>query len=88
VLFTGQYGRMECYEEFVMAVDRNKDDRSGGQYMVQDSDHMSQSRPAPDKAKRTGSRQTEQSQVGGRQQGGNDHGNSRQQGGERRRQSH
>ena len=67
--------------------DVNSENRFGGEYMIQDCDHMSAIPQAPDKAKRGGTRQSEQSQTDDRQQGGDDQSaNSRQ--GERQRQSH
>ena len=71
-------------EEFFMAEDRNDASRFGGQYMIQDRDHMSGISQETDKADR-GVRQSDQSQSGGRQQGGDDHGAASQQGGGRRR---
>jgi hypothetical protein len=68
-----------------MAEVRN-DSRFGGQYMVQDRDHMSEINQAPDKAKR-GVRQSEQAQDGGGQQGGRDQSATGQQG-DRQRQSY
>ena len=52
-----------------MAEDRNEASRFGGQYMVQDRDHMSEIAPVEDNANRGGVRQSEQSQTGSRQQG-------------------
>ncbi len=68
-----------------MAEDRNES-RFGGQYMVQDRDHMSEIRQTTDKANR-GVRQSEQSQSGGGQQGNGDQSALAQQG-DRRRQSY
>jgi hypothetical protein len=62
-----------------MAEDRNEQGRFGGQYMVQDRDHMSDIAQVPDKANRDRVRQSDQSQTGGRQQG-SDRSASRQQG--------
>ena len=50
-----------------MAEERNKESRLGGQYMVQDRNHMGEIAQAPDKANRGRVRQSEQSQSGGRQ---------------------
>ena len=47
----------------------NSQDRSGGQYMVQDSDHMGESSQGSEKANRGRARQSEQSQKHGRQIG-------------------
>jgi hypothetical protein len=59
-------------------------DRFGGEYMIQDRDHMSE---IADNASRRGSRQVEQSHSSDRQQGdGNDNASKRQ--GARRRQAH
>ena len=66
---------------------RNNQSRFGGQYMIQDSDHMSEIEQTTDKANRGGVRQSDQSQSGGRQQGGDDQSASTQQAGGRR-QSH
>ena len=54
-----------------------------GEYMVQDSDHLSDSSRAVNKAKGGNVRQADQSQSGSRQQGG-DQASSRQHGGQRR----
>jgi hypothetical protein len=70
-----------------MAADRNNVSRLGGQYMVQDRDHVSEANELADTAKRGNIRQAEQSQSGGGQQGGGDHSASRKQG-EQRRQAH
>jgi hypothetical protein len=61
----------------------NNQDRFGGQYMVQDRNHLSEISPATDKAPR-GVRQSDQSQDATRQQGG-DQGANTQQGGRRQR---
>ena len=68
-----------------MAQVGNSAERFGGEFMVQDSDHMSEINPVTEKAGRGNARQAEQSQAGARQQGNVDHGASSQQGGERRR---
>jgi hypothetical protein len=62
----------------------NNEDRFGGQYMIQDRDHMSENDQAKDKPNRGGVRQSEQSQSGGRQQGSSDNRENSQQGGGRR----
>jgi len=69
-----------------MAEVRNNENRFGGEYMIQDRDHMSEISQTTDKANRGGVRQSEQSHAEGRQQGG-DQGAGRQQGGGQR-QSH
>jgi len=56
--------------------------RFGGEWMVQDSDHMSGIPQAAEDASLFNARQADQAQSGGRQQGGNDQGAGRQQGGE------
>ena len=66
-----------------MAEVRNDAGRFGGEYMVQDSDHMSESGQTADNANHGGVRQSEQSQSEGRQQGGGDQNASRQQGDDR-----
>ena len=66
-----------------MAEDRNSESRFGGQYMVQDRDHMSEIPQATDKATRGGTRQSEQSQAGARQQGGEQNARGQQGGGQR-----
>ncbi len=66
-----------------MAEDRNDQSRFGGQYMVQDRDHMSEISDAPDKSNRGVVRQPEQSQPVARQQGGNDSPTGQQGGGRR-----
>jgi len=58
----------------------NNENRFGGQYMIQDHDHMAEINQSSDKAKRGDVRQTEQSQSNGRQQGAGDQRSSRQQG--------
>jgi hypothetical protein len=77
-----------------MAQVRNNESQFGGEYMIQDRDHMSEIDQAADDANRGRVRQSEQSQSGGRQQGGDDsasgqqgsgdHSANRQQGGGRR----
>ena len=69
-----------------MAEDRNEASRFGGQYMVQDRDHMSEIAPVEDSANRGAVRQSEQSQTGARQQGGERTTRGQQSGGPR--QSH
>lgn len=64
-----------------MAEVRNDVSRFGGEYMIQDRDHMSEITPATDKATRGKVRQSEQSQSEGRQQGGDDHSVASRQGG-------
>lgn len=71
-------------KEFVMAQVGNSEDRIGGEFMVQDCDHVSENRPVASKAGRNGARQSDQSQKNGRQQGGVDRSNGRQQGDARR----
>jgi hypothetical protein len=71
------------HEEFVMAQVGNTADRLGGEFMIQDRDHMSESSETS-----TGvARQSEQSQSGRHQQGSGDQHVSGQQGGEQRRKS-
>lgn len=67
-----------------MAEDRNSEARFGGQYMVQDRDHMSDISQVPDKATRGSVRQADQSQAGARQQGGDDNSAGRQRAEQRR----
>jgi hypothetical protein len=67
-----------------MAEVRNDESRFGGQYMIQDRDHMSDIAQTSDKANRSGVRQSEQSQSESRQQGAGDDSAGRQQGGGRR----
>jgi len=67
-----------------MAEDRNDQSRFGGQYMVQDRDHMSDISEVSNKPGRTGVRQADQTQTGARQQGGDDQVAGPQQGGRRR----
>jgi hypothetical protein len=69
-----------------MAQVRNED-RFGGEYMVQDSNHMSGINPATDNANQGNARQAQQSQTGNRQQGSQDNNAASQQGSDRR-QSH
>jgi len=66
-----------------MAEDQNEN-RFGGQYMVQDRDHMGEIPQVADKVNRGGVRQPEQSQAEGRQHGSGEHSASGQQGGGRR----
>ena len=61
----------------------NNQDRFGGQYMVQDRNHMSEINQVTDKTNRGGVRQAEQSQSDGRQQGGNQSAGARQESGPR-----
>jgi len=65
-----------------MAEDRKKSDRLGGEFMIQDRDHMSETGQMGGEAGQ-GGRQSEQSHGEGRQQGGGQHQGSGQQGGER-----
>ena len=53
-----------------MAKDRNKTDRLGGQFMIQDRDHMSEVGQMGDDAKHGGGPQFDQSPSRSRQQGG------------------
>ena len=62
------------------------EDRFGGEFMVQDRDHMGDVSPATGKAKTGNARQVDQSQADGGQQSGGPQGG--QQGGERRNQRH
>jgi hypothetical protein len=65
----------------------NNEDRFGGEYMIQDRDHMSEIGKESGKANRRPARQVEQSHSENRQQGdGNDAASRRQ--GARRRQAH
>jgi hypothetical protein len=66
----------------------NSENRFGGQYMIQDRDHMSEISQTTDEAKHGDVRQSEQSQQYGRQQGAGDRSASRQQGDGRSRQSY
>jgi hypothetical protein len=65
-----------------MAENRNKSDRLGGEYMIQDRDHMSDAGQVGGGARNTGSRQSEQSHAD-RPQQGHTHDHGGQQGGER-----
>jgi hypothetical protein len=65
-----------------MADEKNKANRFGGPYMIQDSDHMSEIRQVGGEAGEGSSRQVGQSQ-GDSQQGGVDHSGGGQQGGEK-----
>jgi hypothetical protein len=69
-----------------MGQDRNQADRLGGEYMIQDRDHMSETGQMGDDAGDRGGQQSEQSQGGSRQQG-DDQQSGRQQGGEQNRRS-
>ena len=69
-----------------MAQTGNNQSRFGGQYLIQDLNHMSEIETTHD-TKRGGARQAEQAQSHGRQQGGDDEHASTQQGGERQRKS-
>jgi hypothetical protein len=66
-----------------MAEDRNDQSRFGGEYMIQDRDHMSEISQVADKANRGGVRQVEQAQTDGRQQGGDQSAGGQQGGGRR-----
>ena len=67
-----------------MAEVRNDVSRFGGEYMIQDRDHMSDIAQTSDRAGRSGARQSEQSQSEARQQGSGD-ASANPQGGQRRR---
>ena len=60
-----------------MAQAGNSEDRFGGEYMIQDHDHMSEIGQSSDNANR-GVRQADQSQSDRRQQGGDRNDGSRQ----------
>jgi hypothetical protein len=51
-----------------MAQVGNSEDRFGGEYMVQDRDHMGETSQVTDKANRGRAKQADQSQQQGRQQ--------------------
>jgi hypothetical protein len=61
----------------------NNQDRFGGEYMIQDSDHMSGIAPSNDQADTGSNKQADQSQNDSRQQGGD-----RNSTGKKQRQSH
>ncbi len=65
--------------------DKNKADRLGGEYMIQDRDHMSEMGQMGGQANSGNPPQAEQSQGASRQHGGDQYGGSRQQGGEKHR---
>lgn len=67
-----------------MAEVRNES-RMGGEFMIQDLNHMGEITQTTDKATRGGVRQSDQAQSVGRQQGGDDQSVNSQQGGARRR---
>jgi general stress protein YciG len=62
-----------------MAEEKREAERQGGEYMIQDRDHMSETGQLGGQARHGGGRQSEQSQ------GGSGQGGSGQQGGERSR---
>ena len=66
-----------------MVEDRNKANRLGGPYMIQDRDHMSEVGQTGGEVRHGSGRQVEQSQGDTRQQGSGQHSSSGQQGGER-----
>jgi hypothetical protein len=66
-----------------MAVERNEAEREGGEFMIQDRDHLGQSGQMGGETPDRGRRQTGQSQGDSRQQGGGQQ-NGGQQGGERK----
>ena len=66
-----------------MSQARNED-RFGGEFMVQDSNHLSGTNPTTDTANQGKARQAQQSQSGNRQQGSLDNDAASQQGSERR----
>jgi hypothetical protein len=66
-----------------MTEEKNKANRFGGPYMIQDSDHMSEIGQVGGEAMDGGERQVGQSHGETRQQGGGDHSTGGQQGGER-----
>jgi hypothetical protein len=68
-----------------MAQVGNSENSFGGEYMIQDHDHMSEISNSTDSAQRGNARQVEQSQSRDRQQGSVDQNASAQQGGERNR---
>jgi hypothetical protein len=68
-----------------MAEVRNNESRFGGEYMIQDRDHMSEINQATNEADRGGARQSEQSQSDSRQQGGDDDANAQQGSGDNNR---
>lgn len=70
-----------------MGQDRNQADRLGGEYMIQDRDHMSETGQMGDEASDRGAQQSDQSQGGGSRQQGDDQQSGRQQGGEQKRRS-
>jgi hypothetical protein len=74
-------------EEFVMAQVGNSENSFGGEYMIQDHDHLSEVSKSTGSAQRGNARQAEQSQSGDRQQGSVDQNASTQHGGERQRKS-
>jgi hypothetical protein len=77
--------RVRCTnEEFVMAQAGNNDSRFGGEFLIQDSDHMSGISPSPRTVQHGGTRQSEQSQSRGHKQRGTEHHSGGQQGGERK----
>jgi hypothetical protein len=55
-----------------MAQDKLAENRFGGEYMIQDRNHMSEITPATDKANRGDARQAEQGHAVDRQQAGDD----------------
>jgi hypothetical protein len=55
-----------------MAQDKLAENRFGGQYMIQDRDHMSEITPVAEKANRGDARQSEQGQQAARQQASDD----------------
>ncbi len=68
MLFSSPMRSKKVFKEFVMAQVGNSEDRFGGEYMIQDRDHMSEIGQGEQNAQR-GSRQADQSQNAGRQQG-------------------
>jgi hypothetical protein len=66
-----------------MAEGKNEAEWHGGEYMIQDRDHMGAAGQMGGEAGRGRSRQSEQSQAGSRQPGGRQDSESGQQGGER-----
>jgi hypothetical protein len=68
-----------------MAQVQNNQSRFGGEYLIQDSDHMSGISERSNAAQVGAVRQSDQSQTGSRQQGGGDQHAGSQQGGERKR---
>jgi hypothetical protein len=85
--FAGVRQKGVTKRSFPMAKSPNNPNRFGGPYLIQDSDHLTETIKASFGEQPKASRQTDQSQSDDRQQGGDDNHPTGQQGGSKRRRS-